>query len=114
MSANNNLIVSESELSLAINKTERYATFLIESMGQYDDILTKIAGTYWKSEKAELQIQNLLTDVKIQKNALIDALEQLVTVIKKYIADIETIDNYRFDSISFREVLALFSDFTKG
>lgn len=104
-------VLSESEVSIAVNQIMNHAEFLSQSIDTYIKILSQVQSEGIKDKLICSQLSNLATSVKEKQAGIAQVYENLANYINTEFNDVEDGDNFVFPFDFMTEVTSLLSRF---
>ena len=105
------LVCSDGELSVALNKTERYIEFLDNCIREYNEIIADTAGGGIEDALICTQLARLSGYLSQIKKELDAVLPEISESISREIQDIEDADNFAYPDISFGDIMSTLAGF---
>lgn len=105
------LVCADGELSMALNKTERYIEFLDNCIGEYNKIISDTAGLGIDDVLICTELARLSGQVLEMKRELKAVLPEISEAVGKEIQDIEDADNFTYPDISFGDIMSTLAGF---
>lgn len=107
----NDFVLSESEISIAVNKITKHAEFLAQSIDTYITILSEIQNKGIKDKLICGELSNLAADAKRNQDSIVKVYEKLNLYIKAELDEVESGDYFKFPSDFMVEITSLLSKF---
>ena len=105
------LVCADGELSVALNKTERYIEFLDTCIREYNEILADTAGCGIEDVLICAQLARLSLQLSEMKRELDAVLPEISESIGREIQDIEDADDFTYPDISFGDIMSTLAGF---
>ena len=106
-----NLVCSEADLAIALNKTNRCIEFLQENISVYAEVLKQVSASGIIDNKIDIELTILSEKLKVQKLALIYMQSKIGKSVKKEIQNIEKVDKFVYPNISLSDVVSVLTSF---
>nr|WP_303182170.1 hypothetical protein [Lachnoclostridium phocaeense] len=105
------LVCADGELSMALNKTERYIEFLDNCIREYNKIIAETAGNGIEDVLICTQLAQLSGWLSEVKRELDTVLPEISDSVSREIQDIEDADNFTYPDISFGDIMSTLAGF---
>lgn len=105
------LVLDESELSIAKNKIDRYFDFLEGCFSDYSAILDSIPGSGLEDVKITTQLFLLRQVVALQKQQFYSQCKTVDNAINSHVSELETADNFTYPDMSFHDIISILASF---
>lgn len=106
-----NLVCADGELSIALNKTERYIDFLDNCICEYNKIIKNTAGVGIEDVLICTQLEQLASELSEIRREMEAVLPEVTGCISKEIRDIEDEDDFTYPDITFGDIMSTLAGF---
>lgn len=105
------LICAEDELSIALNKTERYIEFLENSIQEYREILSAVTTDGVEDALIRTQISRISQQLLQIRSELGEIMPDITDSIRKQISDLEEADHFTYPDVGSADLFSLLAGF---
>lgn len=105
------VICAEGELSIAMNKTDRYMDFLLDCMSEYNKIMQEVPGEAMNAGETSRAMEQFALQIFLQKGRMAIMSGFAESAVKGQLKDMSRLDNFKYPGLSLMDFMSLLGSF---